>query len=87
MRNNNHIYTIRLGVVIGIICSFAVFLISLLSQKNYGLTMFKMLEEGYPGCRNNDAKGITICTIFGFFDGFIFGVLIALLYNNIPINY
>ena len=73
MRNSNHIYTIRLGVVIGIICAFAVFLVSLLSKKNYGLTMFKILEEGYPGCRNNDVKGITICTIFGFFDGFIFG--------------
>lgn len=87
MKVSSQIYTIRLGVVIGIICSFAVLLISLLSKKNYGLTMFKMLEEGYPGCRNNDANGIAICTVFGFFDGFIFGVLVALLYNNIPINY
>lgn len=87
MKVSSQIYTIRLGVVIGIICSFAVLLISLLSRKNYGLTMFKMLEEGYPGCKNNDVKGITTCTVFGFFDGFIFGVLVALLYNNIPINY
>ena len=66
MRNSNHIYTIRLGVVIGIICAFAVFLVSLLSKKNYGLTMFKMLEEGYPGCRNNDIKGITIRQFLDF---------------------
>ena len=56
-------------------------------HQNYGLTMFKMLEEGYPGCKNNDLKGVATCTVFGFFDGFIFGVLVALLYNNIPINY
>ena len=42
MRNSNHIYTIRLGRNWNNL-RIRLFLVSLL-QKNYGLTMFKMLE-------------------------------------------
>lgn len=85
--NNTHIFTLRLGVTIGIIVSLTVLLFSFLQDVNYAPLLFKMISQVYPGCSNKTLFNRLICALFGFIDGFIGGCIIALLYNNININY
>ena len=65
----------------------SIFLLVLLAEKNYGVLFFKMLEGAYPGCNRKDLFGKMMCGLMGFLDGFIGGVLIALIYNNMSIKY
>ena len=81
------IYTVRLGLTIGLLCGISIFLLVLLAEKNYGVLFFKMLEGSYPGCSRKDLFGKVMCGLMGFLDGFVGGVLIALIYNNISIKY
>ena len=81
------IYVFRLGLTIGLLCGLSILLLVLLADKNYGVLFFKILEGAYPGCNRKDLKGKLMCGLMGFLDGFVGGILIGLIYNNININY
>ena len=83
----NKIYPVRLGVTIGILWGIIIFLFALLVNKKIKLLFFKVIEEVYPGCSSKTIFGPYMCGLMGFLDGFIGGLLIGLLYNNISINY
>ncbi len=80
------IYSVRLGLTIGILWGLSVFLLALISDDNNSL-FFKMIESGYPGCNRETINGKLICGLMGFLDGFVGGLIIGLLYNNINIKY
>jgi len=83
----NKIYPVRLGLTIGILWSVIIFLFALLVNKKIELLFFKSIQELYPGCSSETIFGPYICGLMGFLDGFMGGLLIGLLYNNISINY
>lgn len=83
----NKIYVIRLGLTIGILCGLSIFLLTFLADKKYGVLFFKIIQDAYPGCNNKDLTGKLICGLMGFLDGFIGGLLIGIIYNNLNINY
>ena len=83
----NIIFPVRLGITIGILWSISLFIFSFIQDSNYAPLFFKMISQAYPGCSNKTIKNRLICALFGFLDGFIGGCIIALLYNNININY
>ena len=82
-----HIYPIRLGLTIAIVMFISMFLLALITKFNYGGLMFKIISDAYPGCNNKNLKGVLSCAIMGSLDGFIGGVIIALLYNLIDLKY
>ncbi len=82
-----HIYPIRLGLTIAILMFISMLFLTLLTQYNYGGVMFKIIKDAYPGCNNKNWQGILSCSLLGSLDGFIGGVLLALLYNVIDIRY
>lgn len=81
------IYVLRLGLTIGILYGVTILLLVLLADKNYGVLFFKILEGAYPGCNRKDLAGKLMCGYMGFLDGFIGGILIGFIYNNLNINY
>jgi hypothetical protein len=81
------IYVVRLGLTLGLIWGISIYLLSLLVDKNYGVLFFKILEDAYPGCSRKTCYGKLICGSMGFLDGFLGGILIGILYNNINIKY
>ena len=81
------IYVLRLGLTIGILCGVTILLLVLLADKNYGVLFFKILEGAYPGCNRKDLLGKLMCGLMGFLDGFVGGILIGLIYNNLNIKY
>lgn len=83
----NEIYVIRLGLTLGLIFGISIFLLVLLAHKNYGILFFKILEGAYPGCSRDNLLGKFLCGFMGFLDGFLGGILIGYLYNNLKINY
>ena len=83
----SEIYTVRLGLTIGLLFGISIFLLVVLVDKNYGVLFFKMLEGVYPGCSRKDLFGKMMCGLMGFLDGFIGGILIGLIYNNLRIKY
>lgn len=81
------IYALRLGLTIGILCGLTILLLILIADKNYGELFFKILEGAYPGCNRKNLLGKLMCVFMGFLDGFIGGILIGLIYNNLNIKY
>ena len=72
--------------LVNTLCS-GILLLVLFADKNYGVLFFKILEEAYPGCNRKDVVGKLMCGLMGFLDGFIGGILIGLIYNNLNIKY
>ena len=87
MKAAEGIFTVRLGVCIGILVSVSLFLLSFLGDSNYAPIMFKMITQLYPGCGNETFLNRLVCATLGFIDGFIGGCILALLYNHIDIRY
>ena len=81
------IYVVRLVLTIGLLYGISILLLLLIADKNYGVLFFKILEGAYPGCNRKDLRGKLMCGLMGFVDGFVGGILIGLIYNNLRINY
>ena len=79
------IFPIRLGITLGIIWGTSIFLLSLFSNKKYGLLIFNSIADIYIGCSQKNLFSKLLCGILGFLDAFIGGILIGTIYNNIKI--
>ena len=78
------IYPIRLGISFGLIWSICIFILSTFNDFDYSKVIFNIISKMYPKCNLNN---ISSCLLFGFLDGFIWGVLIGSFYKYLPINY
>ena len=81
------IYVLRLGLTLGIVFGLSIFVLLLLADKNYGILFFKILEETYPGCSRKTFIGKFLCGLMGFLDGFLGGIIIGYIYNNLKLKY
>ena len=61
------IYSVRLGLTIGILWGLSVFLLALITNNNNSL-FFKMIESNYPGCNRKTMYGKLLCALMGFFE-------------------
>ena len=82
-----HVYPVRLGLVLAILMFFGILVIALLTRYHYGGMMFKLLEDSYPGCHNKTGWGIMTCAFMGAIDGFVGGALIGVLYNALDVSF
>jgi hypothetical protein len=80
------IYPIRLGLTLGIIWGVSMILLAFISNKNFGSLFFNSISQIYIGCSKKNIFSKLFCGFLGFLDAFIGGILIALLYNSIPIT-
>lgn len=81
------VYVVRLGLTIGIVYGVSLWLLALLTRKTYAGVLFRLLEGVYPGCNRTTQLGKFLCGSMAFLDGFLGGVLFAIVYNMLPINY
>lgn len=78
---------VRLGIVLAILEVVSVLTLKFASNKfNYGGAAFKIITSVIPGCKTNDFSMNLLCVLLAAADGFLAGVLIAVLYNNITVN-
>ena len=80
------LYPIRLGLTIGIIWGISMILLAFITDKKFGSLLFNIISQVYIGCSQKNIFSKLLCGFFGFLDGFIAGVLIALLYNYLNIK-
>ena len=80
------LYPIRLGLTIGIIWGVSMILLAFLTDKKFGSLLFNLISQIYIGCSQKSILSKLFCGFLGFLDGFIAGVLIALLYNYMTIE-
>ena len=78
------LYPIRLGITIGLLWSIVILILSFMREFKYSKMMINFISKLYPKCNYNN---IYICMVSGFIDGFIWGILIGVIYNNLPINH
>ena len=78
MKAGGGIFTVRLGVCIGILVSLTMFILSFLGDTDYAPILFKMITQIYPGCGNQSILNRLVCATLGFIDGFIGGCILAL---------
>ena len=78
---------VRLGLSFGIIWGISMLFLAFFSTKEYGLSLFKPIAEVYICCSQKNLFYKLMCGVMGFLDGFCGGFLIALIYNNLNINY
>ena len=77
------IYPIRLGITFGIVWLILIMVLSMFKDFEYSRFVMNIMGKIYPKCDNN----IFMCMLFGFIDGFTWGVLIGFIYNTLKINY
>jgi hypothetical protein len=80
------IYSVRLGVTLGIIWAVSVFVLSYIASDMYAGPFFKGIASIYPGCHSPTLSGRAICAAAAFADSFSLGLLIGLIYNRLPIK-
>lgn len=75
---------LALGVAIGILWGGCIFLTTLLSHyTGYGRAFLEALPQSvYPGYKITVA-GSFVGLVYGFFDGFISGVIVGWIYNKV----
>jgi hypothetical protein len=70
-----------LGLAIGILCALSFFLLALAAGLfGWGVAMVEIMMSFYRGY-GPDLAGATVGAIWGFGEGYVFGVLTAYLYN------
>lgn len=80
------IYSVRLGVTLGILWALNVFLMPMMTSiVNVG-PFYKAISTIYPGCQSGTFFGRILCTAAAFADLFSLGFLIGILYNRLPIR-
>jgi hypothetical protein len=77
---------IRLGVTLGIIWGGSILILAFVTNRQYGSLLFNIISDVYIGCSKKNVITKFICGGLAFIDAFIGGVLIAVLYNYLPIN-
>lgn len=75
---------IRLGLAMAIIWSACTLIISLVAllARAYALDFIYLLKSIYPGF-NLTVIGIPLGVVYSFADGFLFGFIVAWLYNKL----
>lgn len=70
-----------LGLALGIICAISIFLMTVLAAYTDYLKHWAELFLGVYPYYGITLQGAVAGLIWGFFDGFIFGVVLAWIYN------
>ena len=81
---NDRINSVKLGITLGLIFGLSFFLLALVSN-TYGSGFFNVLKSVYPGCGTKTIWNKLTCGFLGGLDGLFFGLLIGVIYNNIPL--
>jgi len=80
-KKKRSILPLRLGVAIGSVCALYVFILGVASfTSGWGAPLVEMLSSLYIGY-DATPMGTVIGALWAFGDGFIFGYLVACIYN------
>lgn len=84
MGENNKCCALSLGLTLGIVWAGAILLTGIANRfcPPYAYEFLKMVDSIYPGYHaQTGLRNLPIGVIWGFFDGFIGGFIIAWIYN------
>jgi hypothetical protein len=73
---------VTLGLAFGIIWAIGAFMLGLMAMGGWGVAIVEVLSSAYIGYAPT-LVGSIAGGVWGFFDGFIFAVLVAWLYNRL----
>ncbi|MFH1654437.1 MAG: hypothetical protein ABIE74_10355 [Pseudomonadota bacterium] len=71
-----------LGLTLGILWAFIVLFICLMTKFGYYANVYNLLNEFYLGLITLTPVGMLISVVIGFVDAFIFGIILAWVYNR-----
>ncbi len=78
--NYTKLHVLAFGFAFGILGAFSTFIMGLFAMRGYGVAYVAMVSSLYIGFAPT-FLGSVLGAIWGFFDLFVFGILLAALYN------